>query len=795
MRFFLLIAILLTTSICSRAQEINCLDCHENFIANSAHDKKLKCGDCHTDITSEDHSEIKTKKVECKKCHATLNAQMNNDVHRKLMHLPESKAPDCKVCHGTHKITNPSGVRDKEKTFCGKCHKSGIMKVPYHTVSNLGESCSKCHSDKNHKEELAKSVHKNLSCANCHSYVVNNLQIHQKTPKEGVLADCYLCHTAIANEHKESIHGLSLQAGINEAAQCWSCHGAHDILPVKDKNSKVFPVNLAKTCGRCHDDTIFIKKYSLSQNQPGKMYTTSVHGKLVSKGSNKSATCITCHGKHDIKNRVQPGSMISGINMPNTCEKCHKTIVEDFKKSIHWMGVKKGIRNAPSCNDCHSEHSIQAIYSLNKREEIKRIQDNTCLLCHQNLLISKRYGMENTNATHYTDSYHGLAASHGDKKAALCVDCHNVHKILPKNNAESSVSKENILSTCRKCHKNASSTFANSYSHTTQEKSAAKIESIVKDVYVWLIILVIGFMLVHNLIILFHDVRVRYKQSKNEIQIPRFTTNELIQHTVLLTSFIILAMTGFQLKYPDSLYGKLLYSIGFDEGIRQWVHRISAVIMIVLSFYHAIYLMITSRGRDVIKGLIPNKLDIRQFFQTMTYYLGLSKHHPEYDNYNYIKKMEYWALIWGTGVMGITGFVLWFPTIGGNWAPLWFIKVNEIIHFYEAILATLAILVWHWFFVIFHPKAYPLSFTVISGKMPIVHFKEEHRLQYNNVIMEYLEMKNRKHKSLYMSSFLKLFIKAIENSGTSIEDFVKYEIEHDENLKEFLHKHKIKTDF
>ncbi len=480
------------------------------------------------------------------------------------------------------------------------------------------------------------------------------------------------------------------------------------------------------------------------------------------------------------------GSTISAINLPNTCEKCHKQITEDYKKSIHWIAVKKGIRSAPSCNDCHSEHNIQAINTASKRDEMRKLQDNTCLQCHQNLLLSQRYGMENMNVKSYQDSYHGLASNRGDKKAAMCVDCHNVHSILPKDHVESSISKNNIVNTCKKCHPKASDTFSNSYSHTSQVTSAAKIEYIVKTVYFWLIVLVIGWMFLHNLLILIHEVRLRYLKSKTEIRIPRFTKNELIQHTLLLSSFIILAITGFLLKFPDSVFGKMMYSLGLNEVIRQWVHRISALVMIGLSIYHVVYLLITSRGRDVLWGLFPRYSDLIQMKDTMLYYMHLSKKHPQYDNYNYIEKMEYWALIWGTIVMGITGLVLWFPTVVGNWAPVWFIKVSEIVHFYEAILATLAILIWHWFFVIFHPKEYPLSFTAINGKMTLHHFKDEHRLKYYHVILEFLEIEEGKRKPAKMSNYTKLFIKTVEKQGVVFAEFVQEEMEKDANLKDYI---------
>ena len=297
-------------------------------------------------------------------------------------------------------------------------------------------------------------------------------------------------------------------------------------------------------------------------------------------------------------------------------------------------------------------------------------------------------------------------------------------------------------------------------------------------------------MFLHNILILVHEIRNRYKKSKNEIRIPRFTKNELFQHTILILSFAVLAISGFQLKYPDSSFGKILYWFGFDENIRQVVHRTSAVIMILLSIYHVIYLLITSRGRDVLFGLLPNFSDLTQAINNILYYLHLRKKQPYFDNYNYIEKAEYWALIWGTIVMGVTGFVLWYPTIVGSWAPVWFIKVSETIHFYEAILATLAIIIWHWFFVIFHPKEYPFSFAFINGNITITHFKEEHRLKYYKVIVEWLDFKNGKILEKKLSHFTKLFVKTIESNNVKMDDFISNELIKDENLKEYIEKHK-----
>ncbi|MFH0864914.1 MAG: cytochrome b/b6 domain-containing protein [Bacteroidota bacterium] len=773
----------------------DCLMCHEDafmtttwqgksislfvnkaVLTGSVH-KNLLCSKCHSDaaVAEFPHPEG-LKAVECGSCHVGYQKIVNNDVHHKLLNLSADKAPTCKICHGTHNVTKPSEFADKAIAICGKCHAVDKLSAPYHTDDIVENNCLSCHKKKKYKSMLSKSVHAKLKCSNCHGYVINNLAEHRTKPVDEATKDCYLCHADIAAAHKESIHGLSLTEGIFEAAQCWDCHGAHDVYAVANDSSKVSVKNLPATCGKCHDNLALSHKYSFTVKNPGMMYSQSVHGKLSISGSKEAPSCMTCHGTHNIKSITQAESPISSINIPELCGKCHEKITKEYQESIHWIAVKKGVGQAPSCNDCHSDHNISAINTLDKRAEIKKIQEETCLQCHRNLLLSERYGMQGENAVSYQDSYHGLAANHGDTAAALCVDCHGIHNILPKYHKNSTIHPDNVTATCRKCHPDATEFFSKSYSHITDEDSSAgNIEDIVGNIYFWLIVIVIGCMFVHNLLILFYELKERYKKAKNEIRIPRFTTNELVQHTVLYVSFIVLAITGFQLKYPDSWWSEGLQYIGLSETVRQNIHRGSAVVMIALSFYHVIYLVITARGRDVLKGLLPRLSDITMAINNVLFYLRLRKKHPEFDNYNYIEKAEYWALIWGTIIMGLTGIVLWFPTIVGNWAPVWFIKVSEIIHFYEAILASLAIVFWHWFFVMFHPKEYPLSLTFIDGKMTVKHYKEEHKLKLRKVVKEWSEVKSGTRSEKKLSHFTKMFIASIKKAGMDVDEYFEKE--------------------
>lgn len=764
--------------------DIECLDCHDNLIENSIHFEIVECADCHSDVIDEDHIDEGAAKVNCGSCHDDFAELQKTDIHHRLQ--LGKKAPECKTCHGSHEIKSPSESKNIPKDYCQTCHGDKvIMANPFHTKAVSGDVCADCHDTEEHKTDLTLSVHNNLQCADCHNYVSNNLENHPDNLTMSQKADCYLCHSNVAVEHRESIHGISLVEGIDEAATCWSCHGSHDIVKIENPESRVSPINLPYTCGTCHDDPEFIEKFNLSTSGPASSFEKSVHGLLVNGHSINAPSCSDCHGVHDIKNRIQPGSTISSFNIPDLCGECHTEITEEYKQSIHWVAAKRGVKLAPVCNDCHSEHGIQAINTSNKKEEIKKIQQETCLQCHQSPMLTRKYGVGDASMQ-YQDSYHGLAVLRGDDDAAFCIDCHDVHKILPSHNPESTVSDSNVTETCQTCHEDATDVFAKSYSHVTESMEAQSIEGWVKTIYFWFVVAVIGGMMLHNLLIFVFEIRKRRKKSKNEIKIPRFTKNEVIQHVFLFTSFFTLAITGFALKYPDSFWADGLYSLGMTETIRQYTHRAAAVVMIILSLYHLSYLLFTRRGRDVLLNMLPKFDDVKNAYFTILYYLKLKKEKPINDKYDYTEKAEYWALVWGTIVMGVTGFILWFPTIVGDWAPIWFIKVSEIIHFYEAILATLAIFIWHWFFVIFHPREYPMSFTWIDGKMSLDNYRHHHELHFRKLLLQWHLYKNGQLEKKELKHSTELFMKTLEDNGLNPDDIFQAEINKDPVLRRWM---------
>ncbi|MCK9410423.1 MAG: cytochrome b/b6 domain-containing protein, partial [Bacteroidetes bacterium] len=139
------------------------------------------------------------------------------------------------------------------------------------------------------------------------------------------------------------------------------------------------------------------------------------------------------------------------------------------------------------------------------------------------------------------------------------------------------------------------------------------------------------------------------------------------------------------------------------------------------------------RGKQLIRDLIPKISDVFDAMNVVKYNLGISKEKPLLDRFSYIEKAEYWALIWGTIVMGLTGCILWFDVtfmniIGKSW---W--DVARVVHYYEAWLATLAIIVWHFYFIIFNPDVYPMNLAWWKGTISEEEMADEHPLELRKI--------------------------------------------------------------
>jgi cytochrome b subunit of formate dehydrogenase len=597
------------------------------------------------------------------------------------------------------------------------------------------DECLACHGDNLTTERNGKPVSLHVDadkfkasihgamfqCVDCHTDVKTSM--HEGTPAKVL---CATCHADQQAAYDRSYHAKAIAAGDTKAATCTDCHGSpHELLPASDPNSRVSHVHIPQTCGTCHGQK-FVMGASGHSTQPFASYQESVHGKAVASGSEKAAVCTDCHGTHEILSASDQKSPIFKFNVPLTCAKCHEGVRAEFTQSIHGQAIARGNGQAPVCTDCHGIHSIKNHLDPNSSVNAQNLARITCARCHEGVRLSEEFGVEGRRSTTYLASYHGLASKLGSQVVANCASCHGVHNILPSNDPRSTIAKENLVRTCGQCHPGVTEKFALSKVHVDAPISA-DIGSVavrwVRRFYLSMIFAVIGGMVLHNLIIWRRKAILRRDAFPRTV--TRMNRSQRWQHFVLLSSFITLVITGFALKYPDTWLAAVPL---MGERLRGIVHRIAAVAMIGASVYHLFYLIVARDGRRLVLDLFPEPKDATDVIGTLRYYLGLGGQKPEFKRFNYAEKAEYWALVWGVFVMAGTGIALWAKVAVGHFLPRWWLDIATAIHFYEAVLATLAIVVWHLYQVFLDPDNYPMNWAWWDGKVSAHHYREEHGL-------------------------------------------------------------------
>ena len=237
----------------------------------------------------------------------------------------------------------------------------------------------------------------------------------------------------------------------------------------------------------------------------------------------------------------------------------------------------------------------------------------------------------------------------------------------------------------------------------------------------------------------------------------RMNLAERLQHWVLISTFLLLIVTGLPLFFYDVKFFQWLLPSGRAFYVRGIVHRVAAVVMIVNIIGHVFYSILTRRGRNNLREMLPGVKDIRDAFELFWHNIGitrfLNRHglftkffkanpywlfesSPRYGRYNFIEKFEYWALGWGSVVMIASGFFMWQVEISLRFFPLWFHDIFIIVHGYEAILAFLSVIVWHMYNVHLNPEVFPMSKVWLNGKITGKELRLLHPLEYEKIEAE-----------------------------------------------------------
>ncbi len=594
---------------------------------------------------------------------------------------------------------------------------AGLLSVVLFAAPPSAKDCTSCHEVDLVKFEGSK--HGSMGCTGCHSSITKLPHAEKPGPVK-----CATCHEDQVKAYGKSVHGMAMQNGMSDAATCSSCHGSpHTILGASDAASKVAKNNLPDTCGACHSNPNFLAKHNIPFAKPVEAYRLSLHGREVAKGNTSAASCSDCHGSHDILASRDPRAHVNRARVAETCGVCHSEVLTVYADSVHGLAVKRGSKDSPTCTDCHGEHSILAPSEPGSLVNAARVSTVTCGRCHGDERLDSRYAFGD-KVPAYQDSFHGLAVRGGQKTAANCASCHGVHNILPSADIRSTVNPANLQKTCGQCHVGVGDKIARSKVHV---RTAGGVEHIsvkwIRWAYYALIPMTIGCMLFHNGLDWLAKLRRHKPHHGTGEQLPRMNKRFRITHALVMVSFIALVITGFALKFPESgwVASFQLDHLGRYRGV---LHRIFAVMMMAATGLHLVHLALVKRDRVILWELLPNWQDAKDIFNMLRYNLGLIPKRPTFGMFGYAEKMEYWAFMWGTVVMAVTGILLWAKDTSLKYFPIWVMDAATAAHWYEAILATLSILVWHWYLVIFDPDVYPMDLAWLTGKASADHIRE-----------------------------------------------------------------------
>jgi cytochrome b subunit of formate dehydrogenase len=572
-------------------------------------------------------------------------------------------------------------------------------------------ACTRCHDDVTFKS----AAHPDLGCADCHTNITSTP--HDALPDDQKLTGnqiCAGCHRMAAKQLPKSVH---------DKHSCKKCHGpGHDVDLVSSPDSKLSAVNQIRTCGKCHDEVIA-------------GFENSVHGKgLLKSGLTGAApSCSSCHGSHNIQKVGDPAAKTGHAKVPETCGACHTTVLKHWEdESTHGELWKEG-KDGPVCTTCHmDQHTISDPTSAAMRMHFP----GECGNCHKESIVSFR------------DSFHGKATELGWTSVAMCSDCHTPHQNLPASDPRSTVNPANLAATCGKCHeeevKNAG--FMTFDPHVMPHDPTTRWE--IRWIYLFMTGLLLGvfaFFFVHDFLwlqrALVGKMRGEYKAGHGGAgpYVKRFSNAQIWLHVSIVTSFLLLAITGLPLKFAVAPWaGEMMKLLGGAHAAGL-IHRFAAI---VTFGYFAVHLSMVLYGAFV-KGekgffwgwrsMVPNLKDVQDFWGNIKYFLYVGKR-PQIDRWAYWEKFDYLAVFWGVAMIGVSGLMLWQPGFFARFVPGWALNAAYIIHSDEALLATGFIFIFHFFHTHLRPESFPMDPVIFTGAMPLEKFKEERPLEYQRLV-------------------------------------------------------------
>jgi cytochrome b subunit of formate dehydrogenase len=351
---------------------------------------------------------------------------------------------------------------------------------------------------------------------------------------------------------------------------------------------------------------------------------------------------------------------------------------------------------------------------------------------------------------------------------AACYDCHGHHDVLSPSNPASRLSKANILATCQQCHPKARNGFAEYKPHANPLD--AKNYPLLHAVFLGMTGLLVGvftFFGLHTVIWLgrafylyLNDTKT-FREAKVKTQtddewFTRFVPFERMLHFMVVTSFLLLVITGMPLKFYYTGWAHALFNIIGGAETARTLHRFGAIVTFLYFGLHVTALIgkcwhgrkslrDPARGKSFFKRLInvlfgpdsmmPTWQDWRDFVAHNKWFFGKGEK-PQFDRWTYWEKFDYFAVFWGVAIIGSSGLILWFPETFTRHLPGWIINIAHIIHSDEALLAAGFIFSIHFFNTHFRIEKFPMDTVIFSGRVSKNEMLHDRRRWYDRLVAE-----------------------------------------------------------
>jgi len=482
---------------------------------------------------------------------------------------------------------------------------------------------------------------------------------------------------------------------------------------------------VVQVCSKCHV-------------RAAETYLVSVHGHgFRESGLTVTAVCTDCHGSHGILPPSDSRSMLNAAHVDATCAKCHRYIEDRLQQSVHGRSArppgtadasKSGAnpKRKPSCTDCHQGHDLPHPKSAAFRLGLQ----NRCGSCHADL--------ENS----YTWSLHGQLTELGYLPAAKCSDCHGSHDILAVADPASRVSAVNRRTTCTKCHPGANDNFLNFDPHA--DPGNPQRDAVLHRVNLGVTSLLVGVFVVfgtHSFLWSLRSLPHFAKRGRPKYPKPgapafvRFQPVHRIAHTVLMISFLGLALTGLPLEYSEYGWAQLVSrALGGFSSTGLW-HRIFGLLnfscLVFYIFWFGSQLIIApgpgiGRLRYIFgpDSPMPNRRDFSDFTKMLRWFVGLGPK-PTFERWTYWEKFDLWAASADIVMIGTTGLILWFPNQFCSVLPGRALNIADLIHGKLALLATGFVFAIHFFSANLRPEKFPMDISILTGLVSEEELEEE----------------------------------------------------------------------